>query len=292
VPRYEGTPEENTLMMACISRYVGGTQTSFSELDERGRKFMWKRNSLVYDDGPAFHPYYDEAARQYHIPKALRYMVNPIIQQDIGGTRRPPTNYSGLNVGKGYFQSALANIRLHAFIRTLGWHSYGANSAGFNTAYAVMSGAGEVLRLHEACSPFVGPLFRRANMFLTDLPLVATTPIDSGIAKFCESCTKCAEQCPTQAIPYHKEPIRNRPGISHRLIHPVVNRTFLIPRGSTSRARKSGSSTCTPVGLTGHSRIPAVESVREPAFSPRPEHSPSMGWLGHWSLIHPSSMAS
>jgi reductive dehalogenase len=36
--------------------------------------------------------------------------------------------------------------------------------------------------------------------------LVATTPIDSGIAKFCESCTKCAELCPTQAIPYHKEP--------------------------------------------------------------------------------------
>jgi reductive dehalogenase len=206
VPRYEGTPEENTLMMACISRYVGGTQTSFSELDERGRKFMWKRNSLVYDDGPAFHPYYDEAARQYHIPKALRYMVNPIIQQDIGGTRRPPTNYSGLNVGKGYMQSALANIRLHAFIRTLGWHSYGANSAAFNTAYAVMSGAGEVLRLHEACSPYVGPLFRRANMFLTDLPLVATTPIDSGITKFCESCLKCANLCPTQAIPYHKEP--------------------------------------------------------------------------------------
>ena len=205
VPIYQGTPEENTHMMRCISRYAGGTQCGFSILDEKTSKFMWKGKSWNWVDDPNLKdPTYVNGV--YNIPKALRYVCNPIIQQDIGGTRRPPTNYSGLNVGKGYFQSALANVRLHAFIKTLGYHSFGANSAGANTGFGVMSGAGEVLRLHELSSPYVGPLFRRANIFCTDLPMVATNPIDMGVTRFCYTCRKCSNLCPTGAIPTFAEP--------------------------------------------------------------------------------------
>jgi reductive dehalogenase len=204
VPKWTGTPEEANHLMRCIARYAGGTQTSFGLLDSQTMKFMWGTDDRYNFNATTDYPY--RVGSQYNIPATHRYMINPIIQQNIEGARRGPSNYSGLDVGRGYFQSALANVRMHAFIRTIGYHSTGANGMGANSAWAVWTGGGEFMRHHEVGTPYCGPLFRRANMFLTDLPLAPTRPIDAGITTFCKVCRKCADVCPTTAIPQYEEP--------------------------------------------------------------------------------------
>ena len=207
VPKWTGTAEESTHMLRCMARYAGGSQTGFGMIDSQTMKFMWGPDSRYkWTDG------IDEVHRSaagsypYSIPSKHRYVVAPIIQQNIEGARRGPSNYSGLDVGRGYFQSALANVRLHAWVRTMGYHSTGANGFGSNTAWAVWSGLSEPMRHHESGTPEIGPLFRRSNVFLTDMPVIPTKPIDAGIMRFCETCKKCAEVCPTQAIPHYDEP--------------------------------------------------------------------------------------
>jgi ferredoxin len=39
-------------------------------------------------------------------------------------------------------------------------------------------------------------------LFSTDLPLAIDLPIDAGVQQFCESCSKCARECPCNAIPF------------------------------------------------------------------------------------------
>lgn len=64
----------------------------------------------------------------------------------------------------------------------------------------LLSGLGEVSRIGEVIlNPYLGPRLKSGTV-TTDLPLAHDKPIDFGLQTFCESCNKCARECPSGAI--------------------------------------------------------------------------------------------
>ncbi len=64
----------------------------------------------------------------------------------------------------------------------------------------LLSGLGEVSRIGEVIlNPFLGPRLKSGTV-TTDLPMAPDRPIDFGLQRFCESCNKCARECPSGAI--------------------------------------------------------------------------------------------
>ncbi len=64
----------------------------------------------------------------------------------------------------------------------------------------LLSGLGEVSRIGEVIlNPFLGPRLK-SGVVTTDMPMAHDRPIDFGLQKFCESCNKCARECPSGAI--------------------------------------------------------------------------------------------
>lgn len=64
----------------------------------------------------------------------------------------------------------------------------------------LLSGLGEVSRIGEVIlNPFLGPRLK-SGVITTTMPLAHDKPIDFGLQAFCESCNKCARECPSGAI--------------------------------------------------------------------------------------------
>ena len=64
----------------------------------------------------------------------------------------------------------------------------------------LLSGLGEVSRIGEVIlNPYLGPRLK-SGVVTTDMPLAHDKPIDFGLQSFCESCNKCARECPSGAI--------------------------------------------------------------------------------------------
>ncbi|MGH1354580.1 MAG: reductive dehalogenase [Thalassovita sp.] len=64
----------------------------------------------------------------------------------------------------------------------------------------LLSGLGEVSRIGEVIlNPFLGPRLK-SGVVTTDMPMDHDQPIDFGLQRFCESCNKCARECPSGAI--------------------------------------------------------------------------------------------
>ncbi len=64
----------------------------------------------------------------------------------------------------------------------------------------LLAGLGEVSRIGEVIlNPFLGPRLK-SGVVTTDMPLAHDQPIDFGLQRFCESCNKCARECPSGAI--------------------------------------------------------------------------------------------
>jgi len=64
----------------------------------------------------------------------------------------------------------------------------------------LLSGLGEVSRIGEVIlNPYLGPRLK-SGVVTTTMPMEHDKPIDFGLQAFCESCLKCARECPSGAI--------------------------------------------------------------------------------------------
>ena len=75
------------------------------------------------------------------------------------------------------------------------------NDTGLVIPYAVKAGLGEYARNQMVITPEFGPRLRFSKIF-TNLPLAFDTPRPLGVRAFCDTCTKCADNCPPKALPY------------------------------------------------------------------------------------------
>lgn len=103
-----------------------------------------------------------------------------------------------------YLKAAQISISLARTIRTLGYparaHIAGSNYQIMLPPVAHDAGLGELGRNGYLVSPKFGAR-TRLGAVTTDLPLQPDGPVTFGVQEFCGRCRKCAENCPSGAIP-------------------------------------------------------------------------------------------
>lgn len=104
---------------------------------------------------------------------------------------------------RAYLRFSLLGGIVAEQIRRLGWsartHTV-MDGEVLQPPLLLLSGLGEVSRIGEVIlNPFLGPRLK-SGAITTDMPLAHDKPIDFGLQRFCESCNKCARECPSGAI--------------------------------------------------------------------------------------------
>jgi reductive dehalogenase len=107
-----------------------------------------------------------------------------------------------VEVGKRYQEEGVLTTTLAIYIAELGYRARASFAGADSVLYvplAVYAGLGELSRIGIMLTKQYGPRVRLGAV-LTDLPLEIDHPIDLNVGSFCESCKKCATNCPTGAI--------------------------------------------------------------------------------------------
>jgi epoxyqueuosine reductase QueG len=104
-------------------------------------------------------------------------------------------------------RAALANKSLEGYIRELGYTAI--RGATVPQTVALASGIANIGRNGMLISDRYGARIHAPDTILTDLPLVADSPVDLGTEDFCKICRKCAVVCPTNSISFEDKVVYN-----------------------------------------------------------------------------------
>ncbi len=119
---------------------------------------------------------------------------------------------SGVQSYRAYLRGGEIATVVADYIRRLGYPAQAHSNADgdvLQIPLMLLAGLGELSRIGELIlNPFVGPRHKTA-IVTTDLPLLPDKPIDFNLQHFCESCRKCARECPPQAIAYGDKTLYN-----------------------------------------------------------------------------------
>ncbi|AII58683.1 hypothetical protein ASJ33_01775 [Dehalococcoides mccartyi] len=149
------------------------------------------------------------------IPNKYTNIICCAVAQDPNLTRRGPAaikergNFlARAATAQAYGNLAIVQRRFQKFMKTLGYGCIAGGTGGLGpvTPWGVWSGMGELNRMNPMIIPEWGTMIRSTIIFVTDLPVAPSKPIDSGIFRFCHTCNKCATACPYQALSMDKEP--------------------------------------------------------------------------------------
>jgi reductive dehalogenase len=142
------------------------------------------------------------AGEEINLPH--KYAISIGVEMNYKRMRYAPGWIDNAEVGLGYLNAAGAAVALASYIRELGYPArahFFINEWVVHVPIAVDAGLGELGRLGILMTRKYGPRLRLATV-TTDLPLMADSPVDIGVNSFCEMCGKCAQNCPSQAIPH------------------------------------------------------------------------------------------
>ena len=135
------------------------------------------------------------------LPAGCDKAVVLVIEMDYQAVRSAPTGIGGAATGLGYSQMAVVASLVAAFIRGLGYRALPAgNDTALSIPLAMAAGLGEWSRMGLLVTPRYGPRVRLCKVF-TDMPLATDEYRPFGVVDFCRVCAKCAEHCPSRAIP-------------------------------------------------------------------------------------------
>jgi epoxyqueuosine reductase len=182
-------PAEISKKVKRAARFFGASLVGICELDGR-----WVY-SHVSNDITGEHT-------QLEIPEEYRYAIAMAIEMDYAFMQTSPTGGAAAATGLGYSKMAFVAGLLAQFIRGLGYKAIPCgNDTALSIPIALEAGLGELGRNGLLITERFGPRVRLCKV-LTDLPLVADGPCFFGVDDFCRRCMKCAERCPSRAIPF------------------------------------------------------------------------------------------
>ena len=104
---------------------------------------------------------------------------------------------------RGYLRFALLGGVIARQIRNVGYQARAhtmVEGEVIQPPLLLLSGLGEVSRIGEVIlNPLLGPRLK-SGVVTTKMVMTHDKPIDFGLQKFCDSCKKCARECPSGAI--------------------------------------------------------------------------------------------
>ncbi|ACZ62426.1 reductive dehalogenase [Dehalococcoides mccartyi] len=214
--KLQATPEENAKIVRAALRFFGVNQARFFKLDEKMKKLVFTKTEygtpIVYEDVErGYGTDISFGGDKIVIPKnkelwgiSLSIPMSKAMFRQGTGLLRAAANY------RRYMEIANVQLAAQVFFNGIGYqllgYTYTAGGVMAALPAAIFTGMGELGRTNSfIASPENGTICGYF-VWLTDLPLAVDKPIDCGTFKFCHTCQKCAEVCPTQCISYDKEP--------------------------------------------------------------------------------------
>lgn len=182
-----GNPNDNALAIKALGYYLGADMIGICEASP----WMWYSHK---SDGSPIRPYHE-------------YAVVMLIDQGFETMEASSGDdwISGAQSMRAYLRGAEIASIMASHLRRLGYPARAhtnADSDILQIPAALMAGLGEMPRIGElVLNPFVGPRFKSV-VLTTDLPMVVDKPIDFGLQDFCAKCSKCARECPCNAISF------------------------------------------------------------------------------------------
>ncbi|PPD59232.1 reductive dehalogenase [Dehalogenimonas etheniformans] len=262
-PKWQGTPEENTRMVRAAAIHVGATQIGTAELAGNERKLVYTYNrtgptgsstgtgwidkwpppvgnwvKFEFQDVDVGYtaaidgvedslcvlpdrPLWDISVMIPMAKESWRTTSADEMSSTMIASEANKARY------RMFHQSVLPGLQ--SFIRALGYHSYaypkgdGPGGTLPAEASAVLGGVSEMGRSSEICiNPEYGPVTGYYSI-ITDLPLEPCKPIDAGIFRFCHTCRKCAEACPSGSISKDSEPSWEIPNFDYKVPNMINN---------------------------------------------------------------------
>ena len=180
-------PQANARAIKSLSYFLGSDLTGICEIP----RYAWFSHKENGTEIPMYH----------------RFAVVMLIDQGYDTMEGASGDdwISGTQSMRGYLRGAEIAGVMADFLRQKGFSSRAQTNADSDVLHiplVLWAGLGEMSRIGElVLNPFVGPRFKSVVM-TTDLPLEVDKPIDFGLQTFCESCFKCARECPCDAIPF------------------------------------------------------------------------------------------
>ena len=162
-----------------------------------------------------------EADNKLVIPQKQLWHVgmNTLGANDIWRGATSPGNVASLANANTFYMTATMHASTWSFLRYLGYQMIGtigndARYVGAEGSACIKTGVSEASRQKLYClSPENGNSGRQ-YAWLTDLPLAENKPIDAGQYRFCHTCHKCANHCPSSSISQEKEPSYDIPSFN------------------------------------------------------------------------------
>ncbi|BDY05368.1 Reductive dehalogenase [Ferrimonas sp. YFM] len=189
--------------------HAGPTVEMFAEMDRRGvskitdPQEMGKAMMAALEE---FKPVEKQLSWEKDFPFEPKTVIVMAVPMDYDNLATAPTFTSGGTVGDGYTKMATLASQMAKFIRGLGYHAVASgNDLGNSVAYGIAAGMGEGARNGQLIVPGYGPRIRLCKVY-TDFEFVEhDQPRTWGIEDFCKTCKKCAEACPSKALPMDED---------------------------------------------------------------------------------------
>jgi epoxyqueuosine reductase len=215
--------EENTAMVKKAASFFGANLVGIAEIDQ---KWLYTHN---------------RGGEYYNIPEAFNRVIVMGIEMDYDAITTSPTFTSSAATGLGYSMMAFVEAELASFIQRFGYNAMTCgNDIGMSVPMAIDAGLGQYGRHGLLITKAYGPRIRIAKV-LTDMPLIADSPDQEfckAVIKFCETCEKCAHNCPSQSIPLGAERTwngktrSNNPGIKKWYVNVETCYGFWVENGA------------------------------------------------------------
>ena len=176
-----------TPILASLARALGVVAVGCAAVDE----------AFVYTHKGRHDADYGRAVDRSH-PWAVVFLV----EMDFRAMRRAPTAPVLRESARQYYRAAVVAKTVAAVLEQSGAGATAHYDAHYDlmlVPLAVTAGLGELGRHNLLIADRYGTRVR-IGAVTTDRALVETTPISLGAARFCESCRKCAECCPSRAL--------------------------------------------------------------------------------------------
>lgn len=203
---WQGSPEDNLQTCRAAGHFYGSPKVGAIEINDHMKRLfntdvVWEDISVATQD----------ANKVYHIPNKCKWILVWITKQNyymntlaLRNDPNDPWKNTVFRQGKAgenqaYSHGPQIRNQITKFIKGLGYQAL-KPSASQNVAFGVFSGLVEQGRANHACSPDYGNMIRYCDFAITDMPLAPSKPIDAGVVTFCQSCKRCAESCPSNAL--------------------------------------------------------------------------------------------